>query len=86
MASILIIEKRSYSVDIFLYSSANTDPYDSDKMAAEFLMMFNSQAYSLEQIMAFSFADKKLLGLFVKEIEGKNYEKKFKVVPYTTGR
>jgi hypothetical protein len=42
--------------------------------------MFNSQAYSLEQIMAFSFADKKLLGLFVKEIEGKNYEKKFKVV------
>lgn len=56
-------------VDFLQKKHANTDPYDSDRMAAEFLMMFNSQAYSLEQIMAFSFSDKKLLGLFVKEIE-----------------
>lgn len=51
--------------------SANNDPYDSDKMAAEFLMSFNSQAFTQEQIMAFQFADKKLLGVFIKEIEGK---------------
>ncbi|CAG2254590.1 NSF [Mytilus edulis] len=56
-------------VDFLQKKHANVDPYDSDKMAAEFTMAFNGQAFSVEQIMAFQFGDKKLLGVFVKEME-----------------
>lgn len=56
-------------VDFLQKKNANSDPYDSDKMAQEFLMQFNNQAFTEGQIMAFSFAEKKMLGVNIKEIE-----------------
>ncbi|KAJ8319895.1 hypothetical protein KUTeg_001482 [Tegillarca granosa] len=56
-------------VDFLQKKNANSDPYDSDKMAQEFLMQFNNQAFTEGQIMAFSFAEKKMLGVTIKEIE-----------------
>ncbi|KAK3083217.1 hypothetical protein FSP39_017075 [Pinctada imbricata] len=56
-------------VDFLQKKNANSDPHDTDRMAAEFLMQFNNRAFTEGQIMAFQFADKKLLGLTVKEIE-----------------
>lgn len=53
-----------------LLYSANLDPHDTDKMAAEFLMQFNNMAFTEGQSLAFQFADKKLLVIAVKEIEG----------------
>jgi hypothetical protein len=41
-------------------------------MATEFLMQFNNMAFTEGQSLAFQFADKKLLVLTVKEIEGIN--------------
>lgn len=54
-----------------LFYSANLDPHDTDKMAAEFLMQFNNMAFTEGQSLAFQFADKKLLVITIKEIEGK---------------
>ena len=60
-----------YVYDNFSFScSANSDPHDTDKMAAEFLMQFNGMAFTEGQSLAFQFADKKLLVITVKEIEG----------------
>ncbi|XP_056010319.1 vesicle-fusing ATPase-like isoform X2 [Ostrea edulis] len=56
-------------VDFLQKKNANSDPHDTDKMAAEFLMQFNNMAFTEGQSLAFQFADKKLLVLTVKEIE-----------------
>jgi hypothetical protein len=40
-------------------------------MAKEFLLQFSGQAFTVGQQLAFSFLDKKLLGLVVKSLEGK---------------
>jgi hypothetical protein len=39
-------------------------------MAMEFSMQFANQAFTEEQILAFQFAEKKMLTVFVKSIEG----------------
>ena len=46
------------------------DPYDSDRMAAEFLMQFPQQAFTVGQLLVFQFMDLKMLSLTVKEING----------------
>ncbi|CAH1788773.1 unnamed protein product, partial [Owenia fusiformis] len=56
-------------VDFLQKKSTTTEPYDSDKMAAEFLMQFPQQAFTVRQQLVFSFQDKKMLGLVVKELE-----------------
>ncbi|XP_033827477.1 vesicle-fusing ATPase isoform X2 [Periophthalmus magnuspinnatus] len=58
------------TIEIDFLQKKNTDssPYDSDKMAAEFIQQFNSQAFSVTQQLVFSFCDK-LFGLMVKDIE-----------------
>lgn len=60
----------SCTLTFSLLYSANLDPHDTDKMAAEFLMQFNNMAFTEGQSLAFQFADKKLLVITVKEIEG----------------
>lgn len=60
----------SCTLTFSLLYSANLDPHDTDKMAAEFLMQFNNMAFTEGQSLAFQFADKKLLVIAVKEIEG----------------
>lgn len=56
----------------FGFFSTTTEPYDTDKMAAEFLMQFPSQAFTVGQELAFSFMDKKMLIARVKELEGQS--------------
>jgi hypothetical protein len=46
------------------------EPYDSDKMATEFLMQFNQQAFTVGQQLVFQFQELKMLSLTVKEIVG----------------
>jgi vesicle-fusing ATPase len=55
-----------------LLCSTTLDPYDTDQMAREFLFQYSGQAFTVGQQLAFSFFDKKLLGLVVKSLEGKN--------------
>lgn len=50
--------------------STTTEPYDTDKMAVEFLNQFPKQAFTIGQELAFNFMDKKLLVARVKELEG----------------
>lgn len=64
-----------YFVSYYLFSllcSTTLDPYDTDQMAREFLYHFSGQAFTVGQQLAFNFCDKKLLGLVVKSLEGKN--------------
>merc|ERR1711981_103467 len=55
-------------IDFLQKKSTDTSPYDSDKMASEFIQQFNNQAFSTTQQMVFSFCDK-LFGLVIKDIE-----------------
>ncbi|XP_038162422.1 vesicle-fusing ATPase isoform X2 [Cyprinodon tularosa] len=55
-------------IDFLQKKSTDSSPYDSDKMAAEFIQQFNNQAFSVTQQLVFSFCDK-LFGVMVKDIE-----------------
>lgn len=47
------------------------EPYDSEQMARDFLIQFSNQIFTVGQQLAFSFQDKKVLALMVKNLEGK---------------
>lgn len=63
-----LISSMTVEVDFLQKKSVDSSPYDSDKMAAEFLQHFNNQAFSVEQQLVFSFCDK-LFSLTVKNME-----------------
>lgn len=46
------------------------EQYDTDEMVKEFLYSFPNQMFTVGQQLAFAFKDKKLLLLFVKDVEG----------------
>ncbi len=50
---------------------STTEAYDTDLMAEEFKSQFAGQVFHTGMPLAFSFQDKKLLSLTVKELEGK---------------
>ncbi|CAF2409567.1 unnamed protein product [Rotaria sp. Silwood2] len=56
-------------VDFLNKKNTTTDPYDTDKMAIEFLQQYIDHAFSIGQCLPFQFMDKKTLILAVKEIE-----------------
>lgn len=58
-----------FEVDFLQKRSTTTEPYNSDEMGLEFNQQFSSQAFTVGQQLVFSFLNKKLLGLVVKEIE-----------------
>ncbi|XP_061829709.2 vesicle-fusing ATPase isoform X1 [Nerophis lumbriciformis] len=62
------IGAMTIEIDFLQKKSTDSSPYDSDKMAAEFIQLFNSQSFSVTQQLVFSFCDK-LFGLVVKDIE-----------------
>ncbi|XP_072299632.1 vesicle-fusing ATPase [Eucyclogobius newberryi] len=62
------IGAMTIEIDFLQKKSTDSSPYDSDKMAAEFVQQFNSQSFSVTQQLVFSFCDK-LFGLMVKNIE-----------------
>ncbi|XP_055366652.1 vesicle-fusing ATPase isoform X1 [Betta splendens] len=62
------IGAMTIEIDFLQKKSTDSSPYDSDKMAAEFIQQFNNQSFSVTQQLVFSFCDK-LFGLMVKDIE-----------------
>jgi len=50
--------------------STTTEPFDTDKMALEFVNQFPQQAFTVGQELVFSFMDKKVLSVIVRELEG----------------
>ena len=50
--------------------STTTEPFDTDKMALEFVNQFPQQAFTVGQELVFSFMDKKVLTVVVRELEG----------------
>ncbi|XP_021455581.1 vesicle-fusing ATPase isoform X1 [Oncorhynchus mykiss] len=62
------IGAMTIEIDFLQKKSTDTSPYDSDKMASEFIQQFNNQGFSVTQQMVFSFCDK-LFGLVIKDIE-----------------
>uniref|UniRef100_A0A669F4K6 Vesicle-fusing ATPase n=2 Tax=Oreochromis TaxID=8139 RepID=A0A669F4K6_ORENI len=62
------IGAMTIEIDFLQKKSTDSSPYDSDKMATEFIQQFNNQAFSVTQQLVFSFCDK-LFGLVVKDIE-----------------
>ncbi|CAF1390485.1 unnamed protein product [Rotaria magnacalcarata] len=56
-------------VDFLNKKNTTADPYDSDKMAIEFLQQYIDHAFSVGQCLPFQFLDKKTLIIAVKEIE-----------------
>ncbi|ESN92582.1 hypothetical protein HELRODRAFT_189514 [Helobdella robusta] len=63
------ISSMVLEVDFIAKKNTTTEPYDTDKMAAEFVMQFPQQAFTVGQELVFSFMDKKLLIARVKEME-----------------
>nr|XP_023670090.1 vesicle-fusing ATPase isoform X3 [Paramormyrops kingsleyae] len=62
------IGTMTMEVDFLQKKNIDSSPYDSDKMATEFIQHFNSQGFSVGQQLVFSFCDK-LFALQVKDIE-----------------
>ncbi|KAL6475575.1 hypothetical protein MHYP_G00166150 [Metynnis hypsauchen] len=55
-------------IDFLQKKNADSNPYDTDKMAIEFIQHFNAQAFCRSQQFVFSYCDKLFL-LLIKEIE-----------------
>ncbi|KAG5855115.1 hypothetical protein ANANG_G00045520 [Anguilla anguilla] len=55
-------------IDFLQKKNVDSSPYDSEKMAKEFIQHFNSQSFTVGQQLVFSFCDK-LFGLLIKDIE-----------------
>ncbi|KAF4115991.1 vesicle-fusing ATPase [Onychostoma macrolepis] len=62
------IGAMTIEIDFLQKKSTDCSPYDSDKMAAEFIQHFNNQGFTVGQQLVFSFCDK-LFGLVIKDIE-----------------
>lgn len=62
------ISTMTVEIDFLQKKNVDSNPYNSDHMANAFLQFFNSQAFSVDQQLVFSFSDK-LFGLVVKDME-----------------
>ncbi|XP_028286729.1 vesicle-fusing ATPase-like isoform X2 [Parambassis ranga] len=63
------ISTMTVEIDFLQKKNVDSNPYDSDEMASEFIQHFNNQAFSVGQQFVFSFCDK-LFGLLIKDMEG----------------
>lgn len=55
--------------DFLAKKTTTQEPYDTEQMAQEFIHQFCNQAFTVGQQLAFSFQNKKMLSLFVKDCE-----------------
>uniref|UniRef100_A0A7N8WXM2 Vesicle-fusing ATPase n=1 Tax=Mastacembelus armatus TaxID=205130 RepID=A0A7N8WXM2_9TELE len=62
------VSTMTVEIDFLQKKNTDSNPYDADKMAGEFIQHFNNQAFAVGQQLAFSFCDK-LFGLLIKDIE-----------------
>ncbi|CAN9508777.1 unnamed protein product [Ophioblennius macclurei] len=63
-----LVSSMTVEVDFLQKKSVDSSPYDSDKMAGEFVQQFNNQVFSVHQQLVFNFYDK-LFSLVVKDLE-----------------
>lgn len=59
-----------YIGNSFDLSRITQDPYDSEEMAREFQYQFTGQAFTVNQQLAFTYGNKKVLSILVKDLEG----------------
>ncbi|XP_053555708.1 vesicle-fusing ATPase [Bombina bombina] len=62
------IGTMTIEIDFLQKKNVDSNPYDTDRMAGEFIQHFNNQAFSVGQQLVFNFNDK-LFGLVVKDID-----------------
>ncbi|XP_028991340.1 vesicle-fusing ATPase-like [Betta splendens] len=62
------ISTMMVDIDFLQKKNADSNTYDSDKMAIEFILHFNNQAFSCGQQLVFSFSDK-LFNVKIKDME-----------------
>ncbi|XP_069016223.1 vesicle-fusing ATPase-like isoform X1 [Embiotoca jacksoni] len=62
------ISTMMVEIDFLQKKNVDSNPYDSDKMASEFIQHFNNQAFSIGQQLVLSFCEK-LFGLVIKDME-----------------
>lgn len=62
------INSMTVEIDFLQKKNVDSNPYDSDKMASEFIQHFNNQAFTAGQQLVFNFCDK-LFSIIVKDIE-----------------
>uniref|UniRef100_A0A3B5RDL5 Vesicle-fusing ATPase n=1 Tax=Xiphophorus maculatus TaxID=8083 RepID=A0A3B5RDL5_XIPMA len=62
------ISNMTVEIDFLQKKYIDSNPYDTDKMASEFLQRFYNQAFSINQQLVFSYSEK-LFNLVVKDIE-----------------
>ncbi|XP_077358191.1 vesicle-fusing ATPase-like [Festucalex cinctus] len=63
------ISAMTVEIDFLQKKNADSNPYDSDVMANDFIQQFNHQAFTTGQQMVFKFGDKPL-DVLVKDMEG----------------
>ncbi|KAL4217085.1 hypothetical protein ACF0H5_023541 [Mactra antiquata] len=56
-------------VDFLQKKNVTPEPFNTDKMATEFTMQFANRSFTEGQVLAFNFAEKKMLSVCVKTIE-----------------
>uniref|UniRef100_A0A087YIU3 Vesicle-fusing ATPase n=1 Tax=Poecilia formosa TaxID=48698 RepID=A0A087YIU3_POEFO len=62
------INTMTVEIDFLQKKYIDSNPYDTDKMASEFLQRFFNQAFSVDQQLVFSYSEK-LFSLVVKDID-----------------
>ncbi|XP_078135201.1 vesicle-fusing ATPase-like [Sander vitreus] len=62
------IRTMTVEIDFLQKKNVDSNPYDSDLMASEFIQHFNNQSFSVNQQLVFSCCDK-LFALVIKDIE-----------------
>lgn len=60
-------------VDFLQKKNTTTEPYDTEKMALEFVMQFPKQAFTVGQELVFSFMDKKVLSVVIRGLEAADF-------------
>lgn len=66
------VSSITLEVDYMQKKVTSQEPYDTDEMAKEFVLSFPNQVFTVGQQLAFSFKDKKLLLVVVKELQAVN--------------
>lgn len=62
------VSTMTMEIDFLQKKHADSNPYDTDKMASEFIQHFTNQAFSVGQQLVFSYCDK-VFSLIVKDME-----------------
>jgi len=69
------ISTLTVEIDFFNKKNVSTEDYNSDSMASDFCSQFGNMALTQGQALVFSFGDKKLLVVNIKEIEASDLRK-----------